>query len=105
MQMLKEHLERESEKVIRMKCIKMKEHLQLVIQGEAGTRPQHTLLYDSLHERMAEAERRITDVECGQRHNNEQVDQMQRQMAQMQMHIVQRRTKSVASDGMQKQVK
>ena len=105
MQMLKEHLERESEKVIQTKCIKMKEHLELVIQGETGIRPQYTLLYDSPSARMAEAERRITDVDCSQKRNNEHVDQMQRQMAQMQMHIVQLQTNSVATDAMQKQVK
>ena len=105
MQMLKEHLERESEKVIQTKCIKMKEHLELVIQGETGIRPQYTLLYDSPSARMAEAERRITDVDCSQKRSNEQVDQMQRQMAQMQMHIVQLQTNSVATDAMQKQVK
>ena len=36
---------------------------------------------------MAEAERRITDVEYSQQRSSVQVDQIQRQLAQMQIQI------------------
>ena len=76
MKLLRDHLETEAEERIKKRCMKMKEHLELVVQGQAGIRPQHALLYDSLSARMAEAERRITDVEYSQPRSSDQVDQI-----------------------------
>jgi hypothetical protein len=86
-QMLRDYLETQTEERITDKCKKMQEHLELVVQGEAGIRPQHSLLYDSLSARMDEAERRITDVEYKQRCSSDQLDHIQQQLAQMQMQI------------------